>query len=51
MKLRRSPWLVWPLYTVLLYVSVASMDYRFSHPSMTETQLFTHLVDAGLWRS
>ena len=35
----------------LFYVAISSTYYRFSHPELTETQLFLKIIDAMLWRN
>ena len=39
------------LALALAYVVVSLTYFRFSHPEMTETQLFLNLVNALTWRS
>ena len=38
------------LMIAMFYVAISSTYYRFSHPDLTETQLYLKLIDAILWK-
>ena len=46
----RSWWIRWGLVTVVNYVAIAWLAYRFNHPELSGTQVFLGFWDAMTWR-
>lgn len=51
MKDEKTSIVEWISIILMLYVTAATLRFRYDHPWLTETQLALHIVDALAWKT